>query len=157
MEVLKPPKQIVKRKRNNYIFLCGSIEMGVAENWQEKVENSFTGDTFKDLIIFNPRRDDWDSSWVQSIDNPQFKEQVEWELQALEVSDGVIVYFDKDTKSPITLLEIGLLAKMMKPVWVVCPDGFWRKGNVEVVSRKYGLDMCKDLEEAINKTKYYLS
>jgi hypothetical protein len=43
------------------IFLAGSIEMGVAENWQTRV----VGDMAKyDGVILNPRRDDWDLSLI---------------------------------------------------------------------------------------------
>jgi hypothetical protein len=33
---------------------------------------------------YNPRRENWDSSLVQSIDDLKFKEQVVWELDNLE-------------------------------------------------------------------------
>jgi hypothetical protein len=39
--------------------------------------------TNNQILVLNPRREDWDSSWIQSIDNPQFREQVEWEIYAL--------------------------------------------------------------------------
>lgn len=52
------------------VFLAGSIEMGSAENWQARVERELAD---YDVLIFNPRRDDWDSSWVQSINNPRFR------------------------------------------------------------------------------------
>ena len=64
-------------------------------------------------------------------------------------SDYVIMYFDRAT--PITLLELGLLASMRpQKVLVVCPDGYWRKGNVDVVCDRYGIKKCKTLEEACN-------
>ena len=72
----------------------------------------------KDVTILNPRRDDWDNSWTQSINNPQFREQVEWELEAMEKADIIAMYFDKSTKSPITLLELGLFAHTGK--MIVC-------------------------------------
>lgn len=69
------------------IFLGGSIEMGNAIEWQKDVV-----DALSDLPVqlLNPRRDDWDSSWEQTIDNPEFKKQVEWELNSLELSDIII-------------------------------------------------------------------
>ena len=117
------------------VFLAGSIEMGQAENWQTKVEASLAD---CEVVIFNPRRDDWDSSWKQSIDDPQFREQVEWELDALERADVIVMYFDPGSKSPISLLELGLFARSGKMV-VCCPQGFWRKGNVDIVCAKYGI------------------
>ena len=60
--------------------------MGKAEDWQTYIGNKMAD---YDIVICNPRRDSWDSSWEQSIDNPKFKEQVDWEMDALEKSDCI--------------------------------------------------------------------
>ena len=52
--------------------------------------------------------------------DPQFSQQVNWELDALEVADWIVVYFDPDTQSPISMLELGLHAKSDKVI-VCCP------------------------------------
>lgn len=127
------------------IFLAGSIEMNTAERWQDRVV-----ETLKDshYIILNPRRDAWDSSWEQRVSNPQFREQVLWEIKAQEIADIILMYFDPNTKAPITLLELGLFAESGK-LMVVCPDGFWRKGNVEVVCKYHNIPLHKDLDRAL--------
>ena len=133
------------------VFLAGSIEQGVAEDWQAKVTKHMQDDygKFKEpYYIFNPRRDSWDASWVQSIDNPQFNEQVSWELTALDCARKILMYFDKNTKSPISLLELGLYANSKRMI-VCCPHGFWRKGNVEVVCRRYEIPLYDDLSGAM--------
>ncbi|MGM0421710.1 MAG: nucleoside 2-deoxyribosyltransferase domain-containing protein [Pseudomonadota bacterium] len=130
------------------IFLAGSIEMGKAVDWQAEVSKKLTG---HDILILNPRRDDWNSSWEQSIDHPQFREQVEWELKALERSNKILMYFAPETKSPITLLEFGLYAKAApKKMTVCCPEGFWRKGNIDIVCNMYGVGQVETLEDLIN-------
>lgn len=53
------------------------------------------------------------------------------------------MYFAPTTRAPITLLELGLFAQSGRLV-VCCPDGFWRKGNVEVVSARYGVPLTND-------------
>ena len=139
-----PPQNIALRCRSKKsVFLAGSIEMGVAEDWQ-----TIIGDWFLSLgwNVFNPRRTDWDSSWIQSYDNPQFNQQVSWELNALEKSDVILMYLDPNTKSPISLLELGLHATSKK-LYVVCPDGFWRRGNVEMVCSTYDIPLFNTLEE----------
>lgn len=128
------------------VFLAGSIEMGTAENWQTRAIQLLDG---KVKFIFNPRRDDWDSSWVQSIDNPQFSEQVNWELDHLNKSTGILFYFDPATKSPITLLELGLMVSRLKHIVVVCPEGYWRKGNVDIVCQRQGIRVFTELEPAV--------
>jgi hypothetical protein len=125
------------------IFLAGSIEMGAAENWQEVIERTFENE---DVTFFNPRRDDWDSSWTHT--GEQFNTQVNWELNALDESDIIFMYFSPETKSPISLLELGLYAGERKMI-VVCPDGFWRKGNVSVVCTRYSIPMFNTIEEGI--------
>lgn len=127
------------------VFLGGSIEMGKADEWQADI-----GKTFKnvDAILLNPRRKDWDSSWEQSIENEQFREQVEWELKGMDDANIVFLNFLADTKSPITLMELGLHAKGNKRVLVCCPEGFWRKGNVDIVCEKYGVMYVDDYEKA---------
>lgn len=119
--------------------------MGVAEDWQQRVINKLANE---DIAILNPRRPDWDSSWEQTIDNPQFREQVEWELDSLAYASIVLMYFDPSTKSPISLLELGLHAKDDKLV-VVCPKGFWRKGNVDILCARYNITQFDTIDEAL--------
>jgi len=144
-KIIKAPEKL--QFEGISIFLAGSIEQGQAENWQVVVE-----DLLKDLdvTILNPRRDDWDSSWIQSIDNPQFKEQVEWELSAQGLADIIGMYFSPGTKSPITLLELGLSAAKGKLI-VCCPEGYWRKGNVEIVCRWYGIKLTNTRQALVDQ------
>jgi hypothetical protein len=139
-----PPQNIALRCRSKKsVFLAGSIEMGVAEDWQSTMGKWFLSMGWN---IFNPRRTDWDSSWIQSYENPQFNQQVSWELNALEKSDVILMYLDPNTKSPISLLELGLHATSKK-LYVVCPDGFYRRGNVEMVCSTYDIPLFNTLEE----------
>ena len=100
------------------------------------------------LVILNPRRDEWDATWEQSIQNPNFRQQVEWELAAQEQADLVAFYFAPDTKPPITLLELGLMARSGKAI-VCCPDGYWRRGNIEVVCARFEIPLLDHLNTLI--------
>jgi len=158
MKQIKPPNLIPYDKMAHYVFLAGSIEMGKAENWQERVARELEDSRW---TLLNPRRDDWDSSWEQSIKNYQFVQQVSWELEAMERAKYILMYFDPNTKSPISLLELGLFAKpdglgntTPSKLIVVCPEGFWRKGNVDVVCARYNIPQ-KTLEKAIKFLKEY--
>ena len=136
------PTFLIERSK---IFLGGSIEMGKAIDWQrdliERLKDEF-------IIFLNPRRSDWDSSWTQEITNPQFKEQVDWELNGLETADIIVMVFDPNTMSPISLLELGLYASSKKMV-VICPEGFWRKGNVDIVCEKHNIKQVKNIDELV--------
>lgn len=150
MRTIKPP---IMTYRNNVrelsIFLGGSIEMGTAENWQAKIEDAMQD---RNVLLLNPRRDDWNSNWEQKITNDHFYGQVEWETAALEYADMIVMYFDPYTKSPISLLELGLFATSGKML-VCCPEGFWRKGNVDFICEKYGIDTYETLDELIDALK----
>ncbi|MBW1294591.1 nucleoside 2-deoxyribosyltransferase domain-containing protein [Aquimarina litoralis] len=148
MNLIKAPSTI-ELDKNLSVFLAGSIEVGVAKRWQDIVIQELSNEK---VTILNPRRDSWDQSWKQTIDDPVFNKQVNWELEALEKSDMIIMYFDKNTKSPITLLELGLFAKSRKLI-VCCPDGFWRKGNVDIVCERYGIQQVRSLNELVREIK----
>jgi len=139
------------------IFLAGTIDMGKAADWQKMVEEKLS--TFGEwLTILNPRRDDWDDSWEQSIDDPQFNEQVTWELDGQKAANLIIFCFAmdeegaKEAKAPITLLELGMFHN--KQAVVCCPQGFYRKGNVDIVCKRFGIPVYEDfdamLEDVVN-------
>jgi hypothetical protein len=131
------------------VFLAGSIEMGQGEDWQALVEQAFRD---LDVIVLNPRRDAWDAGWEQSITHALFREQVEWELAGLEQATLVAMYFAPTTKAPITLLELGLRAAAGNVI-VCCPDGYWRKGNVEIIRQRFGLPLVEKLDAMIETVK----
>jgi hypothetical protein len=153
MNVIKPPRSLVSdNTHKSSIFLAGSIEMGVAEDWQSRVEKFFDQ---RKVTLYNPRRPEWDSSWEQNYENPQFYQQVNWELNALDKCNSIIMYLVPGTKSPISLLELGLYANSGK-ISVACPEGFWRRGNVEITCEKYSIPFFDSLEELlINKYMQY--
>ncbi|MBA2544992.1 MAG: nucleoside 2-deoxyribosyltransferase domain-containing protein [Deltaproteobacteria bacterium] len=136
MHVFKPPAPFSAPPGARVVFLAGSIEMGAAEDWQTRLAAALVA-RVGEIVVLNPRRDEWDASWRQSIEEPKFREQVEWELDGLERADVIAMWFAAGTKSPITLLELGLHARGGKLI-VGCPDGFWRRGNIEVVCARYG-------------------
>lgn len=129
------------------VFLAGTIDNGNSIDWQVQVTEYL--DKY-DINIINPRRDDWDSSWKQSITDPQFNEQVNWELDSLDRVDMIIMYFAKDSLSPISLLEFGLFAKSNKIV-VACDPAYWRRGNIEVVCARNGLKLYDTIEELLSE------
>jgi hypothetical protein len=146
MQIIKAPNSLIFNE--NYtkkLFLAGSIEMGNAIDWQGEICEALKNTKF---IILNPRRDDWDKTWEQKIDNPKFREQVQWELNAMDEANIIAMYFDVNTKSPISLLELGLFARSGKLI-VYCPFGFWRKGNVDIVCRRYSIKQCISLDDFI--------
>lgn len=69
-------------------------------------------------LLFNPRQEHWDASRPGEMDY-----QVRWELDHLEEADMIIMYILGTSKSPISLLEMGLHAKSDK-IHVICEKDF---------------------------------
>lgn len=153
MEVIKAPQAYEYDDDKIYLFLGGSIDMGSAEDWQTRLTKDLS--EYDDLVILNPRRDDWDSSWVQDpTPGTQFYEQVEWELESQEQASAIVYYFAPDSKSPITLLELGLFAD--ERVIVCCPKEFYRYGNVKMVCDRYGIAMVESYEDLLSEIELSL-
>lgn len=153
MKIITAPNRIGQSQKP-VVFLAGSIEMGKAEDWQSKIASDLA--KYKGTLL-NPRREHWQSDWKQTIANKKFKQQVEWELSGLEKSDYVIMYFAPGSKSPISLLELGLFARAHKII-CCCPKKFWRRGNVEFICRRFKIPLYNSLDELIKQLKKrYLS
>lgn len=146
---IQAPNELKTKDDYVSVFLAGSIEMGKAVDWQKEVVKKLSDEKY---IFLNPRRDDWDASWEQSIENKEFKLQVTWELTALEFADIIVMYFDPETQSPISLLELGLHARSKKVI-VCCPEGFWKKGNVDIVAERYKITQVSSIDEMISTLK----
>ena len=123
--------------------------MGKSENWQAELEKVLE---HLPVVLLNPRRDDWNKEWKPVSTDSNFRTQVQWELSALEAADIIVMYFAPGSQSPISLLELGLYARTKK-LMVVCPDGFWRKGNVDIVAERYHIDTYPTLEAMSNALK----
>ena len=138
MELYKSPEKYPNDNKLT-IFIGGSIELGFAKPWQQELTSKLSEYNF-DIRILNPRRDDFDATQEQSINNPYFKEQVTWELDGLDRADLIVMYLQPDTLSPISMMEIGIYINTLdwnKQMVICCPDGFWRKGNIEVLVDRY--------------------
>lgn len=151
MKVIYPINKI--EKTGFKIFLAGTIDMGISIDWQQKIIDCLQNmETKTDLVFLNPRRKNWDSSWIQTIENEQFNGQVTWELDALEQSDLIVMFLEAHSKSPISMLELGLFAESGKIV-VCCEEGFWRKGNIDIVCKRKNIPTFKTFDTLIDYLK----
>ena len=124
------------------IFLAGTIDNGDSENWQEKVIENFKFNA--NVKFYNPRRKQWDPCPSELI------YQIHWEQEYLDKADLIIMAISDDSKSPISLLELGLYAKDQKMV-VFCNDKFYRYMNVKLTCEKYNIPLYKNsIEEITN-------
>ena len=115
------------------VFLGGTIDNGNSEDWQKEVCDKLN------IIIFNPRRDPWPSNAGDDV----IDEQIKWELERLKESDLVIINILPNSKSPISLMELGLYAQSYKLI-VFCDEHFYRYNNVKNVCEMYNIHLFND-------------
>ncbi|THC89574.1 hypothetical protein EYZ11_010983 [Aspergillus tanneri] len=125
------------------IFLAGTTSKVDTNDWRELLCASLSNIP---ITIYNPYRADWDSSWREDIDFPPYRQQVEWELDKQDKADVVVIYFHPATQAPISLLELGICARVPRKAIVVCPEGYWKRGNVQIVCKKFGVEMVDDVD-----------
>jgi hypothetical protein len=143
--IVTAPEYIPTYEGKEYWFLGGTIDNGSSRNWQLDFCKEYGH--YPDLVILNPRRETWNKDWVQSYDNPAFYQQVNWELNALEKADVAIFNFLEDSKSPITFLELGRHAD--KAI-VICPEKFYRYGNIQIFCERNNIPLYNSEEQFIN-------
>lgn len=128
------------------VFLAGTIDNGDSENWQDMlIENLlfYNMDEYDDrdldedfslgdLIIYNPRRENWDKNSNQE----EIEKQIVWEQEHLEDADIIIMNILPNSKSPISLLELGLYGQTGKMI-VFCSNDFYRYTNVKLTCERY--------------------
>lgn len=127
------------------VFLGGAIDMGKAVNWQQQV---IDGLAQYDVYLLNPRRSDWNATWKQSKDDPNFRQQVEWELDAQMFATDHVYVFPKDSQAPITFLELGRFSRRSNVI-VCCEEGFFRQGNIEIFCEREDIPLVPTINDLI--------
>lgn len=143
--IIIPPEALPAELPAKSVFLAGTIDQGHSVDWQRAMIERLSRAVG---AILNPRRPAWDETWEQKIENAEFRGQVEWELEALERCDLIVMWFAPGSRSPITLLELGLHARSGK-LLVGCPRDFWRRGNVEITCARYGVPFVEGEERLV--------
>lgn len=147
------------------VFLAGTIDNGESDDWQSnliwQMKNKHhcpdpdADESIGDIVVFNPRRNDW----KQNVSEADVEEQIKWEQQHLDEADLIIMNFADDSKSPITLLELGLYGPEGKTI-VFCTDKFYRFTNIKLTCDKYMIpliqstnekDICNEIERIYNE------
>lgn len=131
------------------VFLGGTIDLGNSEDWQSRIINDIRErvSAGTNVALFNPRRETWYGEPVTS--NPEFVRQVEWEMSNLDAADIIAMVLLGSSKSPVSLMELGLHARTSSVV-VYCEDGFWRRGNVDMVCERYGVRQVATYAELLD-------
>ena len=107
------------------VFLAGTIDNGDSANWQDQVIEKLSSNPPKGmtLIVCNPRGSNWNATHKDQMI------QIDWEQRALADTNHIFLVLLDGSKSPISLLELGLYAKSKK-ITVFCTKKFYRYDNV---------------------------
>ena len=134
------------------IFLAGTIDNGNSIDWQKEIINKLSKLNLS-LEIFNPRRDNWNSNPTKE----EMENQIKWEQEHLDKANLICMVITDNSKSPITLLEMGLYATSRKLI-VFCTDKFWRYDNVRLTCEKYNIPLfnSNDIDLIIKKIVSYI-
>lgn len=151
MKVITAPEIYAKQPGDVFVFLAGGITK--CPDWQsdaiKNLGNSFTSrfDQNDHLIIFNPRRKDFD------ITDPDASiKQIEWEFNALENCDIFSMFFcASESVQPICMYELGRNITRMQMRF---PKN-WDDRLIITSEKDYS--RCKDVEiQSRLATDYYL-
>ncbi|KAF2116496.1 hypothetical protein BDV96DRAFT_27432 [Lophiotrema nucula] len=141
--IIEPPTRRNVAKPS--VILYGSMEKAgtVDISWRDDLTSSLSD---LPVTVINPLNKKWDKTWEEDITFTPFKEQVEWEMDYGKLADVIVFYFVPGSEAPIALLELGMYAGTGKVV-CCCPEGFWKRGNVQIVCERYGISLVGSTEE----------
>ncbi|KAH7129931.1 hypothetical protein B0J13DRAFT_563553 [Dactylonectria estremocensis] len=115
------------------IFLAGTTSATGEPDWRDELSKSLAD---QPVTIFNPKRDDWDSTWREDFSDKRWADQIQWELDMQDAASVIVVLFHRATAAPVSLAEMGMASRTGK--LVACAlDGYYKRGYVEAVCRKY--------------------
>lgn len=126
------------------IFLAGTIDMGNSIDWQAGTVEKLRGMNGR-YLVWNPRRSGGFTSSPEEIDY-----QIKWELERLEKCDIIVMNILGTSKSPITLLEMGIHIRSGK-LYVACEPDFYRHDNVRITCERYGVPLFNSLDELLTE------
>lgn len=147
---------------NKTIFLGGTIDNGISANWQSHIVSALSD---CDVDIYNPRNKKWDITHNPSdLRNSVLISQIEWELFYLQEVKINLFWFEPNSKSPITLMELGLILGLSraerpnKHIVIYCPPEFYRFVNVVITAKKIaGITVITDKTKVVDKLKEILN
>ncbi|KAL2194629.1 hypothetical protein P885DRAFT_42166 [Corynascus similis CBS 632.67] len=147
-QIIRAPSRPVIPENKITIFLAGTTS---GADWRGTVACALS---HFPVAVLDPLRPDWDASWREEddADDPTaapFREQVEWELDMQKRADLIAFYFGPGTDAPVSLLELGLCAWRSVVVVVACHGEYKKRGNVQIVCRRFGLDFVDGGEDAL--------
>ena len=140
---IKPDIKDSSYRENSFkVFFAGTIDNGNSDDWQNDLYFNLIAKDLcvtsekLDITIFNPRRNEW----KPDTSNNELNKQIKWEQEKLDEADLIVMVLKDNSKSPISLLELGLYGPGGKMI-VFCSDKFYRYNNVKLTCEKYHIPL----------------
>lgn len=141
-QVIRAPARPQQTHRLS-IFLGGTASDTGEPDWRDTLNKGLADQA---VAIFDPKRDDWDSTWREDFSDTRWADQIQWELDMQDTADIIVVLFHGVTAAPISLAEMGMAARTGK--LIACAlDGYCKKGYVEAVCRKFKAPFVRSEDE----------
>ena len=129
----------IKSNKLQSIFLAGSMDTQLSHNWRKQVMDAYLGG----YNFFDPTNSNY-----KKLNAFDMKLHIQWELDALAMSDKILLNFLPDALSPISLVELGLYVASNKLI-VVCPKEFYKSSYVHALCEKYSTPMFNKINTAL--------
>jgi hypothetical protein len=86
----------------------------------------------------------------ENLNSLDVKLHIQWELDALEMSDKILLNFLPDALSPISLVELGLYVSSNKLI-VVWPKEFYKSSYVHILCEEYNTLIFNKINTALTE------
>ncbi|EKJ79303.1 hypothetical protein NXS19_002738 [Fusarium pseudograminearum] len=143
--VVMAPQRANLNNQTTSVFLAGVTTSTREPDWRQALTDALSNHP---VVILNPDRRDWDSTWREDFSDKRWAEQVLWELDMQEAADIIVFMFHEATEAPISLMELGLAVRTKSVIVCAHPD-YRKRGNVDAVCRKFGVQLLDTLEELV--------
>ncbi|MDG1333826.1 MAG: nucleoside 2-deoxyribosyltransferase domain-containing protein [Crocinitomicaceae bacterium] len=139
--IFRPPNDISQIPQDRAsVFLAGSMATTRKNNWRQTATRTFQA-AYHFFDPTNPRHN--------NLNDEEMRNHIKWELEAMKLSDIIILNFLPDSLSPISLVEIGMYISSNKLV-VVCPKEFYKWRYIDTLCNEYNTPIFNQLEDVLN-------
>ena len=131
------------------LFLAGGIT-GCGD-WQNEMVDMLDA---TDLILLNPRRDDFPDDPTQAEAETPW--QIEWEFIHLRQARARLFWFPSATLCPITLFELGTVCAKSDVLFVGVDKQYKRKIDIDhqlKLSRPWDCRVSASIKQLVNRVK----
>jgi hypothetical protein len=133
------------------VFLAGVAKDAAPECWKAMAVVGLAG---LSVAVWNSTVSSREASWNDCVENAERQQRVEWERQAAEQADVIIVYFYDWGRQEEAWLEWEEIAKTRGAHVVVCsPEEYEWNWQVEIAAQQCGAQVVHSLDEAIAEVR----